>query len=101
MPSRLSSSSQLPSIVNRIFMTVESPAVPEPIQSGPSLLPANLGGMRQLRQPPLSRTELKISPHVIHPPKQDRAGPVDFPRRALPDRSQCLGLAKRPLIGLA
>src|SRR5580658_5020200 len=98
--SRQSSSPLLPSMVNRVLIPVKLPAVPETVQFGPALLPANLRGMRPFGQPPLARAKLEIAPHVIHPPEQDRAGPVDFPRRAAPDRSQGASLAEGSLEGL-
>src|SRR5580658_8335086 len=80
-----------------LFISVKFPAVPEAIQFGPALLPANVRGMRPFGQPSLTRAKLEIAPHVIHPSEQDRARPVDFPRRAVPDRGQGASLAEGSL----
>src|SRR5437879_9340623 len=76
------------------------PSVAEAGEFAAPLLPPDLSRVRPFAQPPLAGAKEKIPPEVVNPARENGARPIDFHRRAGPNRGQCSGFPETAFVGL-
>src|SRR5262249_260559 len=84
----------------RIMFAIKLPTLFEPGQFRPTLLPANLGRVRDLLEPSIPCTKHEITSNIIEPTHHPGFGPIRFTRSSRPDGCQRPGFAKTATVSL-